>query len=106
MTLDEGNAQGAKTLATLSYIPNEGWEELPTNRLRRMKAELSDGLTAARHAEERKWILRRDRNLSNALEKADRGERIFGVVWNDKLRVGTLTMRGNEYLFAATEHRD
>ena len=63
----------------ISYIPREGWEELPMNQLRQMKSEL---------------------------EKAERGERIFGVIWNDKRLLGALTAYGNEYLFASTEHRD
>jgi len=105
MTLDEVKAQGAKTLGTLSYIPREGWEELPMNQLRQMKSELSIELTAAHNSEERKIILRRDRTLTNALEKAERGERIFGVIWNDKCLLGALTVYGNEYLFASTEHR-
>jgi hypothetical protein len=106
MTLDEVKAQGARTLGTLSYIPREGWEELAMNQLRQMKSELSIELAAARNTEERKWILGRDRKLSDALKKAERGGRIFGVIWSDKLRVGTLTICGNKYLFAATEHRD
>jgi hypothetical protein len=105
MTLDEVKAQGAKTLGTLSYIPKEGWEELPMDRLRQMKAELSSELTAARSSEERKMILTRDRNLSNALEKAEHGGRIFGVIWNDKRRIGPLTVPGYEYLFASTKYR-
>jgi hypothetical protein len=75
------------------------------DRLRQMKAELSSELTAERTSKERKMILTRDRNLSNALEKAERGARIFGVIWNDKRRIGALTVPGDEYLFASTEHR-
>jgi hypothetical protein len=73
------------------------------DRLRQMKAELSSEITAARTSEERKMILTRDRNLSNALEKAERRGRIFGV--NDKRRIGAPTVPGDEYLFASTEHR-
>lgn len=105
MTLEEDKAQGAKTLGTLSYIPKEGWEEIPVNQLRQMKADLSKDLTVACNAEERKWILGRVRNLSSALEKAECGERIYGVIWNDNLRLGARTVRGNEFLFASTEHR-
>jgi hypothetical protein len=50
-----------------------------------MKAELSIGLTAAHHAEERKWILSRDRSLSDALQ--------------------TVTVFGNDYLLVSTDHR-
>jgi hypothetical protein len=75
------------------------------DRLRQMRAELSSELTAARTSKERKMILTRDRTLSNALEKAERGARIFGVIWNDKRRIGALTVPGDEYLFASTEHR-
>jgi hypothetical protein len=61
-----------------------------------MNAGLSADLTDARDAGERKAIVARDRYLSKALEKAERGERIFGVIWDDE---------GKEWLFASTTNR-
>jgi len=95
MTYEEVKAEGARTIGTLSYIPRDGWNEISIDQLRQMKADLSNSLTVAHTAEERKDATRRDRYLSTALEKAVRGERIFGVTWDDD---------GFEYLFASTHH--
>lgn len=83
MTYREVKATGAKTLGTLSYVPKEEWDEIPLDRLRQFEADLLNRLGGAETGTERDATKRRHDHLSAAIEKAERGERVFGVVWNE-----------------------
>jgi hypothetical protein len=95
MTYAEVKAAGAKAMGTPSYIPKDEWDEMPVSRLRQIQADMAAKLPAVRTSEERVKGERRNRYLSTALEKAERGERVFGVAWDDE---------GTDFLFASTEH--
>jgi hypothetical protein len=95
MTYAEVKAAGAKIMGTPSYIPKDEWEEMSINRLCQIKADMVTKLPAVRTSEQREWAERSNRYLSKALEKAERGERVFGVAWDEE---------GTDFLFASVEH--
>jgi hypothetical protein len=91
MTYREVQATGAKVFGTPSWIPKEDWSEVSLDRLWQMRLQNHDMLALS--AERRTFGGWNERSLAEAIERADRGERVFCVAFDEA---------EGQFLFAAT----
>lgn len=86
MTYAEIKALGAEiVLGGFTAIPDDGWKEASIAHLQRVKDETSSDREFARTADDHDRANRWHTGVSAAMARAEKGERVFSVRWDDEL---------------------